>query len=75
MGNRLLIIEKDGFIEGTRIIVDTETGVQYLMAHWTNIGGIAGVNSGTSSPITGSTASPSACSFCSSTAGTAAGTC
>jgi len=40
MGNRFLIIEKEGFIEGTRLIVDTETGVQYLMAHWTNIGGI-----------------------------------
>ena len=40
MANRFLIIEKDGFIEGTRIIVDTETGVQYLMAHWTSIGGI-----------------------------------
>ena len=24
-------VEKDGFAEGTRIIVDTETGVQYLM--------------------------------------------
>ena len=40
MENRFLIIEKEGFIEGTRLIVDTETGVQYLMAHWTNIGGI-----------------------------------
>ena len=37
---RFEVIEKDGFVEGTRIIVDTETGVQYLMAHWTNIGGI-----------------------------------
>ena len=40
MKNRFEFIEKDGFVEGTRIIVDTETGVQYLMAHWTNIGGI-----------------------------------
>lgn len=40
MGHRFIIKEKDGFFEGTRIIVDTETGVQYLMAHWTNIGGI-----------------------------------
>ena len=40
MRNRFEIIDKDGFFEGTRIIVDTETGVQYLMAHWTNIGGI-----------------------------------
>jgi hypothetical protein len=40
MGHRFIIKDKDGFVEGTRIIVDTETGVQYLMAHWTNIGGI-----------------------------------
>ena len=40
MNNRFLISEKEGLMEGTRIIVDTETGVQYLMAHWTNIGGL-----------------------------------
>ena len=40
MRNRFIVMDKDGFTEGTRIIVDTETGVQYLMAHWTNIGGI-----------------------------------
>lgn len=40
MEKRFEIVEKDGFMEGTRIIVDTKTGVQYLMAHWTNIGGI-----------------------------------
>jgi len=40
MKKRFEFIEKDGLMEGTRIIVDTETGVQYLMAHWTNIGGI-----------------------------------
>ena len=40
MGHRFIIKDKDGFVEGTRIIVDTKTGVQYLMAHWTNIGGI-----------------------------------
>ena len=40
MGSRFIIKDKDGFFEGTRIIVDTETGVQYLMVHWTNIGGI-----------------------------------
>ena len=40
MGKRFEIVEKSGFAEGTRIIVDTETGVQYLMAHWTNIGGL-----------------------------------
>ena len=40
MEKRFEIVDKDGFAEGTRIIVDTETGVQYLMAHWTNIGGL-----------------------------------
>lgn len=41
MGSRFYVKDKDGsFFGGTRIIVDTETGVQYLMAHWTNIGGI-----------------------------------
>ena len=40
MGKRFEIVDKDGLIEGTRIIVDRVTGVQYLMAHWTNIGGI-----------------------------------
>ena len=32
MSKRFEIIEKDGLVEGTRI--------QYLMAHWTNVGGI-----------------------------------
>lgn len=40
MEQRFEIVEKDGFMEGTRIVVDTETGVQYLMAHWTNVGGL-----------------------------------
>ena len=40
MDNRFEFIEKKGLMEGTRIIVDKETGVQYLMAHWTNIGGL-----------------------------------
>lgn len=40
MEKRFEISEKEGYMEGTRIIVDTETGVQYLIAHWTNIGGI-----------------------------------
>lgn len=40
MEKRFVISEKEGLMEGARIIVDTETGVQYLMAHWTNIGGI-----------------------------------
>lgn len=40
MAKRFEISEKGGLMEGTRIIVDTETGVQYLMAHWTNVGGL-----------------------------------
>ncbi len=40
MENILEFIEKDVFMEGTRIIVDKETGVQYLLAHWTNVGGL-----------------------------------
>ena len=40
MGKRFEIVEKSGIAEGTRIIIDTETGVQYLLAHWTNIGGL-----------------------------------
>ena len=30
MEKRFEIIDKEGFMEGARIIVDTETGVQYL---------------------------------------------
>ena len=40
MEKRFIISNKDGLMEGTRIITDTETGVQYLLAHWTNIGGL-----------------------------------
>lgn len=40
MDNRFEFIEKNGLIEGTRIIVDKTTGVQYLLAHWANIGGL-----------------------------------
>ncbi len=40
MMSRFEVIEKSGVKEGARIIVDTETGVQYLMAYWTNIGGM-----------------------------------
>ena len=40
MENRFEFIEKKGLVEGTRIIVDKETGVQYLLAHWTSIGGL-----------------------------------
>lgn len=40
MDNRFGFIEKEGLMEGTSIIVGEETGVQYLLAHRTNIGGL-----------------------------------
>lgn len=38
--NRFEVTEKNGAIEGTKIIVDTKTGVQYLMAHAGYAGGL-----------------------------------
>ena len=40
MENRFEFTEKKGLMEGARVIVDKETGVQYLLAHWTNVGGL-----------------------------------
>ena len=40
MDTRFEFTEKKGWSEGARIIVDKETGVQYLMAHWANVGGL-----------------------------------
>ena len=40
MANRFEFVENNGLMQGTRIIVDKETGVQYLLAHWTNVGGL-----------------------------------
>lgn len=40
MKDRFEVSEKKGLVEGIRIIVDKETGVQYLLAHWTNVGGL-----------------------------------
>jgi len=40
MENRFEFVEKNGLMQGTRIIIDKETGVQYLLAHWTNVGGL-----------------------------------
>ena len=31
---------QDGMLDGTRIIVDKETGVQYLFAYFSNTGGV-----------------------------------
>ena len=38
MENRFEFVEKNGSVQGARIIVDKETGVQYLPAHRTNAG-------------------------------------
>ena len=40
MDDRFEVVEKEGFSQGTRIIVDKETGVQYLLAWWTTVGGL-----------------------------------
>ena len=40
MEKRFEIVNREGFSEGTRIIVDTETGVQYLLAWWMNVAGL-----------------------------------
>ena len=40
MDDRFEVVEKNGLSQGTRIIVDKETGVQYLLAWWTSVGGL-----------------------------------
>ena len=40
MSDRFIISEKKGLAQGIRIFTDTQTGVQYLLAHWTNVGGL-----------------------------------
>ena len=40
MDNRFEFTEQKGFVKGTSIIVDKETGVQYLFAYWSNAGGM-----------------------------------
>lgn len=40
MGDRFIVSDKKGIIEGTRIITDTKTGVQYLFVNWTEAGGL-----------------------------------
>ena len=39
--NRFIVTEKQGFSEGARVIVDTQTGVQYLLAWWMNVAGVS----------------------------------
>ena len=34
-----------------RIIIDTQTGVQYLMAHWTNVGGLTALLDADGKPL------------------------
>ena len=40
MSDRFAFTEKTGFVKGAQIIVDKETGVQYLFAYWSNAGGL-----------------------------------
>ncbi|HCJ41490.1 DUF6440 family protein [uncultured Ruminococcus sp.] len=40
MENRFEFVEKNGSVQGARIIADKETGVQYLPIHRTNAGGL-----------------------------------
>ena len=40
MNKRFKVVNSEGFSEGGRIIVDTETGVQYLLAWWMNVAGL-----------------------------------
>ena len=40
MANRFDVSDKKGIIEGTRIITDTKTGVQYIFVNWGNAGGL-----------------------------------
>ena len=38
--NRFIVTAKKGLMEETRIIIDKETGVQYLFANWGSAGGL-----------------------------------
>ena len=40
MAERFVLSDKKGIMEGTRIITDTKTGVQYLFVNWGNGGGL-----------------------------------
>lgn len=40
MKNRFEVVNREGLSDGTRIIVDTQTGVQYLLAWWLNVAGL-----------------------------------
>ena len=40
MAERFVLSGKKGLMEGTRIITDTKTGVQYLFANWGSAGGL-----------------------------------
>ena len=37
---RFIYEEEEGFQKGTKVIVDSETGVQYLFANWGAAGGM-----------------------------------
>ena len=40
MSKRFEIIEEEGILQGTKVIVDTQTGVQYLLAYCGDISGL-----------------------------------
>ena len=40
LSKRFEIIEEDGIFQGTKIIVDTQTGVQYLLAFCGEMSGL-----------------------------------
>lgn len=40
MEKRFEMTEAQGMVKGACIVVDKETGVQYLMAYWCNAGGL-----------------------------------
>ena len=40
MAERFELSDKKGYLEGTRIITDTQTGVQYLFVNWGSAGGL-----------------------------------
>ena len=40
MTDRFVVSDKKGIMEGTRIIRDTQTGVQYLFVNWGSAGGL-----------------------------------
>ncbi len=40
MGKRFEFVDSEGVMKGTQIVVDSQTGVQYLFVFWGNAGGM-----------------------------------